>query len=97
MDISLNPHHQRVLAYFDYSHLPNSLGAASRPFHNLAEDIARQASEQGGYVDQAEITVALRRLLEAKDAAVRAFLRAPMTPKRLEKPEEPIAGQTQLH
>ena len=56
-----------VLQFFAYSHLPESLQAISRPFAELAERIANGAQN-------AETTVALRKLLEAKDAAVRANL-----------------------
>lgn len=55
-----------ILRYFHYSHLPAKLQYASRPFCDLArmivEDLPRNA----------ERSVALRKLLEAKDAAVRA-------------------------
>jgi len=56
-----------VLQFFRYSHLPENLQAVSRPFSELAEKIADGPQN-------AEATVALRKLLEAKDAAVRAAL-----------------------
>ena len=55
-----------ILRYFHYSHLPVALQAASRPFCELAAHIV------GTLPRNAERTVALRKLLEAKDAAVRA-------------------------
>lgn len=55
-----------ILRYFHYSHLPEKLQAASRPFCELAAHIV------GTLPRNAERTVALRKLLEAKDAAVRA-------------------------
>lgn len=55
-----------ILRYFHYSHLPSVLQAASRPFCELAAHIVTTLPRN------AERTVALRKLLEAKDAAVRA-------------------------
>lgn len=55
-----------ILRYFHYTHLPAALQAASRPFCELAAHIV------GTLPRNAERTVALRKLLEAKDAAVRA-------------------------
>ena len=56
-----------ILQYFSYSHLPERLQQVSKPFADLAEVIA-------GLPDVEERRVALRKLLEAKDAAVRAKL-----------------------
>jgi hypothetical protein len=57
-----------ILQFFSYEHLPANLGAVSAPFcvlaHKLVEELPRNP----------ERTVALRKLLEAKDAAVRARL-----------------------
>ena len=55
-----------ILRYFHYTHLPATLQAASRPFCELAAHIVTTLPRN------AERTVALRKLLEAKDAAVRA-------------------------
>ena len=55
-----------ILRYFHYAHLPEALHAASKPFCDLAEMIVTTLPRN------AERTVALRKLLEAKDAAVRA-------------------------
>lgn len=55
-----------ILRYFHYSHLPPVLQAASKPFCDLAHHIV------GTLPRNAERTVALRKLLEAKDAGVRA-------------------------
>lgn len=59
---------ERMLKWFEYSHLPERLQETSKPFADLAALIC-QAIEGGP-----ERTVALRKLLEAKDAAVRAKL-----------------------
>lgn len=55
-----------ILRYFHYSHLPPVLQAASKPFCDLARHIVETLPRNP------ERTVALRKLLEAKDAAVRA-------------------------
>lgn len=57
-----------ILRYFHYSHLPPALQARSKPFCDLARQIIDTTARN------AERTVALRKLLEAKDAAVRAGL-----------------------
>ena len=62
-----HPAVQAVLQFFAYAHLPLHLQEASKPFCELAEKIADGPQN-------AEATVALRKLLEAKDAAVRALL-----------------------
>lgn len=57
-----------VLRYFHYAHLPESLQNRSKPFCDLARQIIDTTSRNP------ERTVALRKLLEAKDAAIRAGL-----------------------
>jgi len=57
-----------ILKFFAYDHLPEKLQEVSKPFYNLAMLIDSTLPES------AESTVALRKLLEAKDAAVRAAL-----------------------
>jgi hypothetical protein len=59
-----------ILRYFHYAHLPESLAEHSRPFCLLARTLVRTLPWN------AERTVALRKLLEAKDAAVRANVNA---------------------
>jgi len=59
----------KLLAYFQFSHLPEGpLRETSRLFCHMAYRIARTIPSS------AERTVALRKLLEGKDAAVRAML-----------------------
>lgn len=58
----------RMLQWFVYAHLPEPLRAASQPFCELAEKVAAE------WPQNAERTVCLRKLLEAKDAAVRSTL-----------------------
>ena len=55
-----------ILRYFHYSHLPPFLQGASKPFCEIARHVIETLPRN------AERTVALRKLLEAKDAAVRA-------------------------
>lgn len=57
-----------ILAFFTYAHLPERLQATSRIFAVAASQVILLASRS------AERTVALRKLLEAKDAAVRAVV-----------------------
>ncbi len=57
-----------ILRFFHYKHLPPVLQTRSRPFCDLAKLIVTDIPRN------AERTVALRKLLEAKDAAVRAGL-----------------------
>lgn len=68
--MSVHPAVQHVLDYFQYAHLPPALQAISKPFCDLAESVAERSPANP------ETTVALRKLLEAKDAAVRAGLPA---------------------
>ena len=57
-----------ILRYFHYAHLPPALQARSKPFCDLARLIITTTPRN------AERTVALRKLLEAKDAGVRAHV-----------------------
>ena len=59
-----------ILQFFHYSHLPESMRERSKPFCALARQIIDQTPRNP------ERTVALRKLLEAKDANVRAFVAA---------------------
>lgn len=56
-----------ILKYFEWNHLPAKLQAVSQPFQSLANEIMKLERSP-------ERTVALRKLLESKDAAVRAAL-----------------------
>jgi hypothetical protein len=57
-----------ILQFFAYDHLPAHLQAVSRPFGLLARRLVVDAPRNP------ERAVALRKLLEARDAAVRAVL-----------------------
>lgn len=56
-----------LLRFFAYAHLPEKLQTISKPFAELANGLLELPSN-------AERTMALRKLLEAKDCAVRAAL-----------------------
>jgi len=56
------------MQFFAYNHLPEHLQAVSKPFGDLAQVIFETLPRNP------ERSVALRKLLEAKDAAVRAKL-----------------------
>jgi hypothetical protein len=58
-----------IMQFFEYEHLPAKLQEVSKPFGDLAGLIADRHTEH-----PAEQATALRKLLEAKDAAVRAAL-----------------------
>lgn len=58
----------RMLQFFNYDHLPDHLKEISSPFHKTAEWIIQNLPSN------AERTVALRKLLEAKDCAVRSYI-----------------------
>ena len=57
-----------ILKFFAYEHLPLHLQEHSRPWCELAEKLVNTLPPS------AERSVALRKLLEGKDAAVRAAL-----------------------
>lgn len=68
MDPNKTPPSEPILQFFRYNHLPPALQFISQPFGELANDIAVRLPRNP------ERTVALRKLLEAKDAAVRASI-----------------------
>lgn len=57
-----------MLQFFSYLHLPQSMQDISRPFCELAQKMVTDLPRNP------ERTVALRKLLEAKDCAVRALI-----------------------
>jgi hypothetical protein len=69
-----------ILRYFASSHLPHDLAAVSARFESLATWVAENLP------GSAEQSTALRKLLEAKDAAVRAALPADDMPP----PSQPV-------
>lgn len=64
-----------ILRYFKFGHLPKHLAAVSAPFADLANQLAESLPPGP------ELSVALRKLLESKDAAVRAALDIPTAHK----------------
>lgn len=61
-----HPSVEALLAYFTTRHLPPHLAVVSEPFGELAQHLV------GILEDSPELTAGLRKLLEAKDCAVRA-------------------------
>ncbi len=57
-----------IMQFFEYGHLPPHLQAVSAPFSHLAKELVVALPRNP------ERTTALRKLLEAKDCAVRALL-----------------------
>lgn len=64
----MNQPQEHILQFFAWAHLPPHLQAVSRRFADLADQIVANLPRNP------ERTVALRKLLEAKDAAVRAMI-----------------------
>jgi len=59
---------EHIMQFFVFDHLPPHLQAVSKPFAELAAKVVETLPRNP------ERTVALRKLLEGKDAAVRALL-----------------------
>lgn len=57
-----------ILRYFEFAHLPDHLQSVSQVFYQVAHHIVRELPRNP------ERSTALRKLLESKDAAVRAAL-----------------------
>jgi ferritin-like protein len=68
--------YERLLRYFEYGHLPPPLRAVSESFSMLAVQLMLMLPD-----NHAEVTVCLRKILEAKDCAVRAALDLPPAPQ----------------
>lgn len=64
----MEPRKDHIIQFFECSHLPEALQEISRPFFFLAQSMVEKLPQNP------ERTVMLRKLLEAKDCAVRAFL-----------------------
>lgn len=58
--------HEILLQFFEFKHLPPHLQKVSEQFYIIAYDLVALIPENS------ELTMALRKLLEAKDCAVRA-------------------------
>lgn len=71
---SRHPAIQQLHSYFTYTHLPPKLQTVSRHFAITADLLLEW------FPDSPELTTCLRKLLEAKDCAVRCAV-APVTEK----------------
>lgn len=58
---------QKLLRWFDTTHLPPDLAQVVSPFRSLAEAVAERCAGPEG-------TTAVRKLIEAKDCAVRDYI-----------------------
>lgn len=63
-----------IMQFFAYAHLVGPLQEVSKPFADMANAMLLTLPRSP------ERTVALRKLLESKDAAVRAFVAGPAQP-----------------
>lgn len=89
----MHPSTAQLLELFEYKHLPEHLQESSKPFHDLAWDIAQRPTQRG-----AEQTTCLRKLLEAKDCAVRMGVpigqigsdSPPLSPPQPPRPDQDI-------
>ena len=66
-----HPGVQTAMAWLAFSHLPDQLKAAARPFFQSGLELLVRIPN-----DSAELTTALNTLVEAKDWAVRAAIRS---------------------
>lgn len=71
MNAAMDKPHAELLQFFSFSHLPGHLQDVSRPFAEHAVRIVETLPSNP------ERTMALRKLLEAKDCAVRARISKP--------------------
>jgi hypothetical protein len=67
-----------ILQFFAYEHLPPFLQEISKPFYVLAHKLANDLPHNP------ELTAGLRKLLEAKDCAVRAKIFKPQSAQVLD-------------
>lgn len=68
----------KLMQYFAYKHLPEHLQHVSKPFGDLAKRL------YDGLPHDEELNFCLRKLLEAKDCAVRCQLTAKMSMQQVE-------------
>jgi len=59
------------MKFFEYEHLPDYLQTLSKPFCDLAKEINERKDSSS---QEEEVEACLRKLLEAKDCAVRSCL-----------------------
>lgn len=72
----LHPSVKSLLAFFENTHLPVELQRVAEPCAKLAFDLANELGTRlpAGQASTPELTVGLRKLLEAKDCFVRERL-----------------------
>lgn len=77
-----------LLRWFEYEHLPTELGVVSMQFHHLAHELVDRLP------DSPELSVALRKLLEGKDAAVRAAIESGTADQLRSRPQPEARYET---
>ena len=75
----MHPSIKGLLDFFEYDHLPTTLHGIAKPFGDTAR---LMVEELEATKHPQELTVCLRKLLEAKDAGVRAGLSCRNTSRR---------------
>ena len=68
----MHPSLASLLSFFKTDHLPDHLAEIAKPFAELALGLVEDLHNKTEH--PAELTAAIRKLLEAKDCAVRAAL-----------------------
>ena len=68
VNVTTDSKHQSLVKYFGFKHLPEHLQPISEKFHDMATWL------DSALTNGPEKTVCMRKLLEAKDCAVRANL-----------------------
>lgn len=87
-----HPGVQTAMAWLAFSHLPEKLRDASRPFYQTGVELLFAVK-----TDSAEFTTALNKLVEAKDWAVRALIRSQQgvpgpVPRPAHVVDRPVSG-----
>lgn len=81
---TIHPSTAHLLQFFSFGHLPEPLRSVSQQFHTLAHALAQDERLSGP-----ELTAGLRKLLEAKDCAVRSVIPAA---REAEAEGDPVRG-----
>lgn len=70
----MHPSIPALLRYFEYDHLPMDLQEISQPFHTLAHEMVDRLGHITDIGPGAQLNRGLQKLLESRDAMVRAAL-----------------------
>jgi hypothetical protein len=83
--VPIHPATYEVLQWFAFDHLEGDLQVMAKAFHDMAWSCVR-ATHLGG----AECTHMVRKLLEAKDCAIRALIKSDQVVEKLERDEQEV-------